>query len=197
VSDLAICTVCGYIFERNNPRQIYRSRKCKTIRDKDRLMKAYWADIPAAKAKRAAHYAAKNEQELKKACEWRAAHPGRMREFNREWNRKNPKKRMACNSAAGARRSGAVNNAEFLLFQDIRKEFNSCAWCGKEGTETIDHVIPISESGVNDRRNLVIACRSCNSSKRNKDWQEWYRERPFYSERTERFIKDRLSSLGG
>jgi 5-methylcytosine-specific restriction endonuclease McrA len=197
MGDMEICKICGYIFERKNPRQIYSSPKCKRIRDVGCITDAYYADIPKARARRADYYLQNKERELAKAKEWRAAHPGRMGELGRKWNKKNPNKRAACNSAAGARRSGAIDNADFMLFQAIREEFSSCVWCGKEGTEVIDHIIPIRKGGINVKGNLVVACRSCNSSKSNKDWLEWYKTRSFYSEQTERFIRDRLSSLGG
>ena len=51
-----------------------------------------------------------------------------------------------------------------------------CAWCDKETTEdqrTIDHVVPLDKGGLHDPINLVMACKSCNSSKRNKDAREF------------------------
>jgi len=46
-----------------------------------------------------------------------------------------------------------------------------CAYCGrKEGTRsplTQDHVVPLSKRGGTIRENIVPACKSCNSSKRN------------------------------
>jgi 5-methylcytosine-specific restriction endonuclease McrA len=47
-----------------------------------------------------------------------------------------------------------------------------CVYCGAEGTE-VDHVIPRSRGGSHDERNLVPACKSCNSSKRDLLPQEW------------------------
>jgi hypothetical protein len=48
-----------------------------------------------------------------------------------------------------------------------------CAYCGRTGDLTLDHVIPRSQGGPNDARNLVMACNSCNSSKGDRTPAEW------------------------
>jgi hypothetical protein len=52
------------------------------------------------------------------------------------------------------------------------KSGTQCAYCGEDG-DTLDHVIPKSKGGLGLRNNKVVACRSCNSSKRNKPLHEW------------------------
>lgn len=47
-----------------------------------------------------------------------------------------------------------------------------CTYCGGPGG-TADHVIPISRGGFHTEGNLVPACRSCNSSKRDLLLVEW------------------------
>lgn len=42
----------------------------------------------------------------------------------------------------------------------------TCHYCGKfDGDLTIDHLIPLSRGGTNERSNLVAACSACNSEK--------------------------------
>ena len=61
------------------------------------------------------------------------------------------------------------------------KHFNyECAYCGFSGGVTVDHVIPISRGGTNDRKNIVPACSKCNSSKRDREVMGWYEKRPFF-----------------
>ncbi len=45
---------------------------------------------------------------------------------------------------------------------------NKCIYCGALNNLTIDHVLALSRGGTNEFNNLVIACLSCNSSKRDK-----------------------------
>lgn len=47
-----------------------------------------------------------------------------------------------------------------------------CAYCG-DCANTVDHIIPLSRGGTNDPENLTPACKSCNSSKRDKLVHEW------------------------
>lgn len=45
-----------------------------------------------------------------------------------------------------------------------------CAICGLDldyGSHEVDHIIPHSFGGGNERANLQLACRNCNRSKRN------------------------------
>ncbi len=52
-----------------------------------------------------------------------------------------------------------------------------CAYCGIDGVRlTRDHMVPIARGGLDMWRNVVPACRSCNSSKHKKDVLEWLDE---------------------
>lgn len=43
---------------------------------------------------------------------------------------------------------------------------DKCWYCGKGKPSTIDHVKPISKGGGNEIDNLVLCCKSCNSTKK-------------------------------
>ena len=43
-----------------------------------------------------------------------------------------------------------------------------CVQCGRTSDLTVDHIRPRSRGGTNDRSNLQVLCRSCNSSKGNR-----------------------------
>jgi excisionase family DNA binding protein len=53
------------------------------------------------------------------------------------------------------------------------KSGSVCYYCGVPlhpiRTFTIDHVVPVVRGGTNDLGNLVASCRSCNTSKRDRD----------------------------
>ena len=57
-----------------------------------------------------------------------------------------------------------------VLDEIYSKEF--CYWC-KEFTEesdrTLEHIVELSSGGKHSKDNVTMACRSCNSSRRNKD----------------------------
>lgn len=58
-----------------------------------------------------------------------------------------------------------------------------CVYCGKqlETWNRKDHFIPLSLGGSDCLGNLVSCCKSCNSSKQDKDPYEWYKSKSFYS----------------
>jgi len=48
-----------------------------------------------------------------------------------------------------------------------------CVYCKAIENLTLDHVIPQSRGGSHESDNLVCACASCNSRKRNRTPEEW------------------------
>lgn len=52
-----------------------------------------------------------------------------------------------------------------------------CFYCRAKPAGTVDHVVPLQRGGTNYEGNLVPACRSCNSSKRDLLLVEWRRSR--------------------
>lgn len=49
-----------------------------------------------------------------------------------------------------------------------------CHYCGDHANE-VDHIVPVARGGATRLRNLVPACKSCNSSKRDRLLKEWRR----------------------
>ena len=71
------------------------------------------------------------------------------------------------------------------LYQNIIRQMTSphdaCWYCGRSvsdcGPLTADHIFPRMKGGEDISDNLIMVCRSCNSSKGAKDLLAWYRER--------------------
>jgi 5-methylcytosine-specific restriction endonuclease McrA len=70
-----------------------------------------------------------------------------------------------------------------------------CAYCGKAGKLTKDHIIPRYHGGGDMVLNLIPACQSCNSSKGKKNVDSWYREQSFYSPFREQLIRQYLIEI--
>lgn len=59
---------------------------------------------------------------------------------------------------------------------------NQCAYCCVSGDDEslhMDHVIPVAAGGRTDTRNIVPACKRCNTSKLNRDPEDWLGEEWF------------------
>ncbi len=60
----------------------------------------------------------------------------------------------------------------------IRDEF-TCVYCSRNlkyalsAEISLDHLVPKCEGGSNHSSNLVTACHSCNSDRRDQDWREF------------------------
>ena len=55
---------------------------------------------------------------------------------------------------------------------------NRCAYCGSTKNLSLDHIVALSKGGAHCESNLLVACRSCNSSKGTKPVAEWLGTRP-------------------
>ena len=62
------------------------------------------------------------------------------------------------------------------LYKDERLKMTvpqACYYCGSDKSLAVDHLIPRIKGGQDEADNLIWACRSCNSSKRDKDMLSW------------------------
>lgn len=74
----------------------------------------------------------------------------------------------------------ARNPTAALTRSELRKlAMSPCFACGSLDRLSLDHLIPVSRGGPHAFGNLVVLCRSCNSSKGGLTWAEWrYSGRP-------------------
>jgi 5-methylcytosine-specific restriction endonuclease McrA len=76
---------------------------------------------------------------------------------------------------------------------------NRCAYCGAPATPDKplqqDHFIPLSKRGAYVAGNILPACKSCNSSKHDKDFFKWYPKFKHYSPERERRILEYIASF--
>ncbi len=83
-----------------------------------------------------------------------------------------------------------INDLTIDQWNRCLEEFKfCCAYCGKKLVQiTIDHFIPLSNNGELSVWNVLPCCFSCNSSKNNKDFFEWYSKQSFYNKLREKKI---------
>lgn len=74
-------------------------------------------------------------------------------------------------------------------WENCKKYFDyKCCYCGKEEKLEQDHFIAITKGGGYEISNLVAACGTCNRSKNNRDFFDWFPAMPFYNEKQEKKI---------
>jgi hypothetical protein len=117
---------------------------------------------------------------------WRAANPDKVKDIRRRWI-KTEKAREACRRRNSARRAGRLVALRPLTLKDKKLRFqlfaDRCTYCEAFGVKlTADHVLALSAGGLDEAANIVPACFSCNSSKRDRPVESWYRSQQFFSE---------------
>ena len=129
------------------------------------------------------------------------------REYQRKYLRKNPQ----VNALHHQKRINLKHNLQVTLtlgqWEQIKTDFDyKCAYCGMSEKEHKnlfneslhqEHFLALSNGGEFTHNNIIPACRSCNSSKNNKLFADWFREQPFYSKKREKFILDYLNYKDG
>ena len=98
-------------------------------------------------------------------------------------------------------RTGEENEYSFEDWKDAMLYFRGrCAFCGRKQSRSVkltrDHVIPVSKGGKTIRENIISACKRCNSSKSDSDFEEWYVKQEFYSDERKKRI-DKWIKGGG
>lgn len=118
---------------------------------------------------------------------------------NREMFNKYKQKRRAI-------KKGLLSTLTTEQWEEIKKDFNNqCAYCGmteeehiKEWKEQLhqEHFIPLTSGGEYTHNNIIPACKSCNGSKGNKDFFDWYIEFEHYNKTREKNILEYLGYIG-
>lgn len=180
------CYQCRLEFQKTPAHRAYQKEWRKPFREKDRLysLSKYYEKHENNKEKsriRARQRRVENPEALATAKrKYRFNHPERVKaaQFCRR-SRKRQNHKVKWSSADLAKR-----------FESLGKQ---CIYCGSKNDLTVDHFLPVSMGGADCLSNFVLACRSCNSSKNNRDPVEWLKSKPFG---TPAKIKALLKALG-
>lgn len=152
---------------------------CKSISDR----KQYLEKADEIKGRANKWYAENKERRIEKNKAWLAANPGAASARYKIWSSVN---RDRINSIERNRRARKKGAGGAHTASDIEKIYimqkGRCANCklkinqGKRSSYHVDHVMPISLGGGNDRGNLQILCPGCNLEKRAKHPGVWAKE---------------------
>jgi 5-methylcytosine-specific restriction endonuclease McrA len=105
---------------------------------------------------------------------WRARHPEYNRQRQRDWIARRREHVNAYNRGRRQVRLGApgcgVTKEQWFALLELADD--RCVYCGAPAT-AMDHFLPIAGGGAHDVSNIVPACKSCNSSKKDDDPFDW------------------------
>jgi 5-methylcytosine-specific restriction endonuclease McrA len=132
----------------------------------------------SAKSLEAYHRNPKKKMESVKR--WQAANPENVRKSKKKWQDANLEVKRVHTRARRARKRAAEGNHTISDVREIAKlQRNKCAYCRRSlsgARREVDHIRALSRGGSNNRRNLQILCRTCNTRKGAKDPMQFARE---------------------
>lgn len=136
-------------------------------------------------------YQDNREKAVETVRTWQRNNPGKVRAGKRRWYatekgrasqvawvEANPEKRRATNARRWARKAEAPGTfSDQFIIDTLSAQSGVCAaaHCSTEITSnySIDHIVPLSRGGSNWPENIQLLCVNCNSSKGNRDADEW------------------------
>jgi 5-methylcytosine-specific restriction endonuclease McrA len=168
-----ICRLCGKnIYAHASRKKQFCDVKCYKI-----WQGKYWVIPVNCKNSGRTHFKKSNhpKTEFKKGCNLGCKHPRwKGIEGRKERRKKQYQKRKAIMRGGGDLPIKRIQ----LVYEDNIKKYGTltCIYCLQSiefGKDTLEHKHPLSRGGTNDYSNLAIACRSCNSKKNNKTYDEY------------------------
>lgn len=131
-------------------------------------------------AEKRAQYAADKEKYRQRAADYRSRNIEKTREAARLYALANPEKRALAQRNRKAKKKGGIgtytkDDESKMLFSQKGKCANCLCKLIHKGKHKyhIDHIIPLSKGGRNDKYNLQILCAPCNMKKSAQDPIEW------------------------
>lgn len=117
----------------------------------------------------------KNHEKRKEQLKaWRKKNTPRYKETYTAWRKNNYPQYYATQKATADKRRAAklhapINNFTRAQWETIKIHYHfRCVYCGKKPKRlTMDHITPLSKGGSHTYSNIVPACTSCNSKKKN------------------------------
>ena len=113
-----------------------------------------------------------------------------------KWHQRQERKieMLIYNREKSKRRKAQLKSVTYAKIKPkhLRQRFDDfdgcCAYCGKKlqwGARDchIEHIVPLSKGGGHVLSNIVYACKACNFNKYNHDAEQWYKSKPFFSQK--------------
>lgn len=141
--------------------------------------KAYYMENREKNLKRYKEYYHKNAEEIRK----------RWKIHGKKYYNKNRDKLLIKAETRRQQKINGIVDFDESKWDECKNFFeHKCCYCGKETKLTQDHFVPFGHNGEYSKNNIIPACFSCNSSKNDSDFFEWYPRQLFYSKSREKKI---------
>ena len=153
------------------------------------------------------YYHNNTESRTKSSRGWRVRNIEHVKNYEKIYRQNNKDKINARKHKRKSKIKSLPATLTLTQWEQIKEIFNNqCAYCGISAEEHLqahsrnmeqEHFVPLSKGGEYTHNNIIPACRSCNGSKQDKDFFEWYPQQPYYSKEREQKILDFLGYQQG
>ena len=130
--------------------------------------------------------------------EYRKRNSENIKDYNKTYRENNPDIVRLADQRRYAKKKLLPSTLTLEQWMRIKESFdNKCAYCGmsEEQHKEIyneqlhqEHFIPISHKGGHEYGNIIPSCRSCNCSKQDEMFLEWYPHYEHYNKCRESYI---------
>lgn len=163
-------SIKAYAEAHREERRAYSAQYYQENRERlDAMNAAWYRNHPEVNREQSLRdYYRHTEKRLASMKAWRQANPEIAREIGRRWRAENPEQVAALKRNYKARKKNAAGSHTAEDIQELYAEQNGCChYCGTALglAYHVDHRIPLSREGSNDKANLALTCQSCNLSK--------------------------------
>ncbi len=174
---------------RKNKEKYYKSYRKWVEKNREKVLKYskeynkkyYIKNKEKIDKKHREYYHNNKEKRTRKIKEYYENNKEKIIEYRKEYNQ-TPKGRLTNTKKHSKRRAlkkKAKNTLTRKELKTIKERDKKCVYCGTKKNLTFDHIIPLNNSGENSFLNGVMACGSCNKSKREKDVFKWCKSKGY------------------
>jgi len=117
-----------------------------------------------------------------KSAEYYVNNKDKCNQATRKWQKENQEKVRAILHARRARKKNAEGKYSFYdILNLLSLQKRKCAFCHKsiQSGYHVDHIIPLSKNGRNDKYNIQLLCPTCNRTKSASDPIDFMQSRGF------------------
>ena len=162
----------------------YKNNKEKIAEQQAEYYKNNKEKIAEQKAK---YYKNNKEKIAEINAEYRKNNKEKIAEINAEYYKNNPHIFLNKNNKRRQLEENQGNGITKEQWLEMNRFFNwECAYSGEslsnKNIRTVDHIMPLSEGGLNEIWNCVPMYRPYNTSKHTNDMLDWYKKQPYFSE---------------
>lgn len=192
------CKVCTKQYRSDNKQHYQIINKAKYEYESDILkeyQRKYNEEHKEERVKYAKKYKSVNTEKIISARQaYYDKNKIQLSKYHKEWAKSNP---VLAKTYGHKRRAKIRELPSTMTPESWNKALNyfgnKCCYCGKQLPLSQEHFIPVTKGGSYSEDNIIPACTSCNTSKRDRLFSDWYPKYKYYSKHREQAIINYLT----